>query len=666
MRLSDLSVTRSRPLPDFSGQSALITGVTIVGALYFAREILIPFALAVLISFVLSPLASLLRRTGLPRAASVIVVVTLSFGAILGIGAIGASQIAQLAEKLPQYQANLQEKIRAVKGATSSNGAVSQATKVIEDLGREISKTTATPQPNPAAVGAPIPVEIHAPNTNPLKVASELLQPILGPLASTGLVVIFVIFLLLQREDLRDRVIRLLGTKSMHRTTEAMDEAATKLSRYFLLQTVLNAGFGIVVGLGLWLIGVPSPLLWAIFTMLLRFVPYIGSIIAAALPVALAAAVDPGWSMVGWTIALFAIGEPLMGQAIEPLVFGHQTGLSPVAIVVAATFWTWLWGPIGLVLATPLTLCLVILGQYTQRLEFLNLILGDQPPLTPSEGIYQRLIAHDPVEVFEQAEQQLKEKTLVDYYDQVVLPGLALAQRDVRGDELASERQQMLLNGVYQLVENLAEHQDVAIESEALNTEKLPAKDQGAPDAKSSPDPVRPVEASILSIGGSNTVDHAAAALFAHASAHAGLGVKLPESQGLAGIAQTAASLDAIQLVCVSFVGDARASQIRFIVRRIRRRFPGIKVMIGLWGMMPGDSEWERIKVETGVDFFVTSFKEALATCVRVTDVDNAFVPTGRLGTLPATGERKRGLSADSFSGIATTSQGARTVVPTG
>ena len=205
MRISELSITRSRPSHDLSGVNVIVTGVTVVGALYFAREILIPFALAVLISFVLAPLTVLLRRTGLPRGACVLVVVTVSFGVILGIGAIGASQIAQLAENLPQYQTNLREKIRTVKGATASNGAVSQATKVIEDLGREISTTKPDQPASPPTGGAPIPVEIHVPNTNPLKVATELLQPILGPLAGTGLVLIFVIFLLLQREDLRKR-----------------------------------------------------------------------------------------------------------------------------------------------------------------------------------------------------------------------------------------------------------------------------------------------------------------------------------------------------------------------------------------------------------------------------------------------------------------------------
>ena len=598
MRLANYSVTRSRPAPEFSGVNGLLTGVTIVASLYFAREILIPFALAVLISFVLAPLAVLLRRTGLPRSASVLIVVITSFGLILGIGAFGASQIAQLAEKLPEYQSNLRAKIRAIKGATTTSGSVSQATKVIEDLGQEISTPKSGPQAVTPAGGAPIPVEIRAPNNNPLKVASELLQPILGPLAGTGLVLIFVIFLMLQREDLRDRVIRLLGTKTLNRTTEAMDEAAIRLSRYFLLQTALNAVFGALVGIGLWLIGVPSPWLWGIFTMLLRFVPYIGSIIAAALPVALAAAVDPGWTMVAWTVALFAIGEPLMGHAVEPLVLGHQTGLSPVAIIISATFWTWLWGPIGLVLATPITLCLVILGQYTQRLEFVSVLLGDQPVLTPSESLYQRLIAGDPAEAIELAEQQLKATPLVEYYDQIVLPGLALAQHDAQNDALSAERQLMLVDGVQNLVEGLVDHLDETDTDQAVEPSKIHREN---------------VEPSILSVGGRTQLDRAAATLLADTLNRTVAQTRVTDTPGLAGIAEIAAQLASIRLVCVSFVGSSKSAQVKFVVRRIRRLCPNAKVLVGLWCVSSTDPELAQIKENAGADFFATSLKEAVA-----------------------------------------------------
>ncbi len=586
--------------------SSIVLGVAVIAALYLARELLIPLALSILISFVLAPLTNQLRRTGLPQGACVIAVVTFTFGAILGIGAIGASQIAQLADNLPQYQTNLREKIRTIRTATSSSGAVNQATKVIEDLGREMSSTKPGPQTGtvPATAPGPVPVTIQAPNNNPLKVVSDYLQPLIGPLAGTGIVLIFVIFLLMQRQDLRDRVIRLLGTKSLHRTTDAMDEAAVRLSRYFLLQTVMNAGFGAFVGVGLWLIGVPSPWLWGIFTMLLRFVPYIGSIIAAVLPVALAAAVDPGWTMVGYTVALFAIGEPIMGHAIEPLVYGSQTGLSPVAVVIAAAFWTWLWGPIGLLLSTPLTLCLVILGQYTQRLEFLSVLLGDQPALMPSESFYQRLIAGNPAEVIEQAEDALKEKPLLEFYDQVALPGLTLAQRDVQSGDLTPERQTMLLEGVHELVESLDDTPD--------------ADKAGAAKPGVETEAVLAQPATLIT-GGNNKVDHAAAALLSHACRSIGVTVQVPETQGLAGVAEQAAGMRSLEMICLSYVAEAKPSHVRFTVGRVRRRLPGVKILLGLWSIAPDDPDLERIKAQSGGDFIALSFQEALGIIQKQT-----------------------------------------------
>src|SRR4029078_7631743 len=243
-------------------------------------------------------------------------------------------------------------------------------------------------------------------------------------------VVIFVIFILLQRQDLRNRLIRLAGAQDLQRTTAALDDAGQRLSRLFLIQLALNAAFGLVIGIGLWFIGVPSAPLWGMLAMILRFVPYIGAVIAAIFPLILAAAVDPGWTMVFWTVALFLAVEPIAGHAIEPLLYGHSVGMSPVAVVTSATFWTWLWGPIGLVLATPLTMSLVVLGCHVDRLKFLDVMFGDQPALKPEELVYQRLLAGDPMEAAEQAQEFLKEKPLLSYYQDVLIEGLKLAQVD--------------------------------------------------------------------------------------------------------------------------------------------------------------------------------------------------------------------------------------------
>jgi predicted PurR-regulated permease PerM len=588
MRVITAIPGRSFQQSDMATITVLATGVTVVGTLFIAREILVPISLAVLISFVLSPLTQMLRRRGIPQSLAVICVVALTFGAITGIGALGAAQISQLSGKLPQFQENIRSKIRTFKGSTSGSSAVARATTVIEDLGKEISG-----RPQAAAAGAapkdvpPIPVEIRPPNSNPLKIASEFLAPILNPLAS----------IMLQQQDLRDRVIKLLGTNSLQRTTEAMDEAADRLSRYFLLQTALNAAFGLAVGIGLWAIGVPSPVLWGSFAMLMRFVPYIGSILAAVLPVALAAAVDPGWTMTAWTVALFVVGEPLMGHVIEPQVFGHQTGLSPVAIVTAATFWTWLWGPIGLIVATPLTLCLVVLGQYTKRLEFLHVLLGDQPALTPPESFYQRLIAGDPAEIIEQAERQLQDIDLPTYLDDVALPGLVLAQLDVSSGELSPERQALVIDGVNELTDGL---------SQSSVEPTVPVMEIAGASGRT-----------VLCVAGRGAIDQSAAILLKHLLVQSGSRAQLGPVQGLKGTASLAPAGDAPELIFVSYVGTARVSHVRFMVSRLRRRYPHAKIFLAVWRMPLVDPAWQELKDQVPGVQFVSTMREAAEACIR-------------------------------------------------
>ena len=288
----------------------------------------------------------------------------------------------------------------------------------------------------------------------------SLISPLLHPLATTGIIVIFVIFILLQREDLRNRLIRLAGSHDLQRTTAALDDAASRLSRLFLIQLLLNGSFGIIIGTGLWLIGVPSAILWGILAAVLRFVPYIGAAIAAAFPLALAVAVDPTWSMLLWTLALFVVVEPIVGHVIEPMVYGHSTGLSPVAVVASATFWTALWGPIGLVLATPLTVCLVVLGRHVESLEFLDVMFGDRPALSPPEIFYQRMLAGDPTEASEKAEEFLKERSLSSYYDEVALKGLQLAQADAERGALDHGRLTKIRDAVSEFASNISEQDD--------------------------------------------------------------------------------------------------------------------------------------------------------------------------------------------------------------
>src|SRR5205085_3088426 len=340
-----------------------------------------------------------LRGCGAGRVPSVVIVVVLAFSIIGGIGTLLGQQITDLASTQPQYQTTNRDKVRALREAAVSSGLLSRMASFVSNLNQEISRKSDGPQNERPrqdnSQPAPVPVEIHQAPPTPMEVIQRIIQPLLDPLVTTGVVVIFVIFFLLQREDLRDRLIRLAGSHDLQRTTEAIDDGAQRLSRYFLAQLALNMLFGVIVGTGLALIGVPNPLLFGIMAAILRFVPYIGGFLSGTFPVALAIAVDPGWSMALITIGFFLVVEPLIGQVIEPLVYGHSTGLSPVAVILAATFWTWLWGPVGLLLSTPLTVCLSVLGRHIEWLNFLDVLLGDDPPLTPAQAFYQRALAGD-------------------------------------------------------------------------------------------------------------------------------------------------------------------------------------------------------------------------------------------------------------------------------
>jgi predicted PurR-regulated permease PerM len=399
--------------PPVSPAAMVAAIVVVVGALYLGRDILIPLALAILLSFMLAPVVIRLRRLGLGRIPAVVAVVLLLFLALLGLGSIVASQVVHLADNLPRYEWNLRSKIRDLRIAIPSGGVVERTSEMLRDLGQELEEAAA-PAEKEAKSGAepeapkPVPVQVQEPQAPPLQTLRELGGPLVAPIATAGLVVVFVIFMLLQREDLRDHVIRLLGARDVARATEAMDDAARRISRYLLMQLVINVLYGIPVGVGLYFLGVPNPVLWGLLATVLRFIPYVGPVIAALFPIALSFAVAPGWTLPLLTIALFVTLELFSNNVLEPWLYGSSTGLSPVAIVVAAVFWTALWGPVGLLLSTPLTVCLVVLGRHVPQLGFFHVLLGDEPALAPELKFYQRLLARDPEEATELAEEYLE------------------------------------------------------------------------------------------------------------------------------------------------------------------------------------------------------------------------------------------------------------------
>ena len=454
----------------------------IIAALYFGREIFVPFALAVLLSFVLAPFVMRLRSWRIPRTISVLVVVFIGFSIIFSLGGLMVSQATRLAAKLPGYQQTLSEKIESLRGLMGGSGTLEQASTVLKELKTELQHRDAAGRPadseltrQPSDKPTPIPVEVRQPDPGALSTFGAIIQPLISPLTTTGIVVIFVVFVLLQREDLRNRLVRLAGSADIQRTTAALDDAGKRLSKLFLTQIAFNAVFGLAIGIGLEFIGVPSAPLWGLVAMIMRFVPYIGALISAVFPLILAAAVGSGWQMLILTAALFVVLELLAGQVLEPLIFGHSSGLSPVAIILSASFWTWLWGPVGLVLATPLTICLVVLGRHVDRLKFLDVMLGDRPPLTPPQLAYQRMLAGDPVEAVEQAHEYLNDASLENYYDAILLKGLRLAEADRQLGHLDEDRLNRVVSTVEELVAELEAHHDVA------------ATELGSPDLSSSP-----------------------------------------------------------------------------------------------------------------------------------------------------------------------------------
>lgn len=630
-------LTKPQTLDDVAslvGAVALaVLGVIIVTALYVGREILVPVALAILLSFVLARPVALLQRLRVPRAISVVGVVLLAFAIIFALGSLIATQLNRLAGDLPRYQSTIESKIQSVRGVRGGSSTLERAAGMLQDLGKELDKPkSGTPGevPNSILISpsgqkaiTPVPVEVRQPDPGALESLRSLIAPLVSPLATTGIIVIFVIFILLQREDLRNRLIRLAGSHDLQRTTAALDDAAGRLSRLFLNQLLINAGFGVLIGTGLWLIGIPSPVLWGILGAVLRFVPYIGSVIAAAFPLALAVAVDPGWWMLVWTAALFFVVEPAIGQVVEPMVYGRSTGLSPVAVVVSATFWTALWGPIGLVLATPLTVCLVVLGRHVERLAFLDVMFGDRPALSPPEIFYQRMLVGDPTEAAEKAEEFLKERSLSSYYDEVAIKGLQLAQSDLDRDALDRSRLNKIRDTVVELADDLSEHADrepdpgkltddaeavAAVENVAEGLAYLPVLEKSELSAEWQG------EHPVLCIAGRTPLDEAAAIMFGQLCNAHGLGARVEGADALSTANIFRLETTGVAMVCLSYLDSANPAHMRYAVRRLRRKLPNAKIMLGCW--IGDDSREASLQEATKADLIALTLRDATRICV--------------------------------------------------
>lgn len=616
---------RDRPVRSGSGSAdnadmvrpAIPTAFTLVGVtavLYLGREVFLPLAVAFLLTFALAPMVSALRKRSLPKIPAVILTVALAFMAIGLFSFVVASQVTTVAQNIPTYQTNILEKVRSLKEMGANGGIIERLSGAVERVGAELEKGTQQPYAPAAETEQqkPMPVEIVTRQTT-IDTLKNVIVPLASPFATAGLIIVVVIFMLLEREDLRDRFIRLVGYSDLHRTTEALQDAGKRVGRYLLMQLVVNTSYAVPVAIGLWLIGIPNAPLWGLLGLVLRFVPYIGPAIAMLLPLLLALAIAPGWSLVLWTAALFIVMELIINNIVEPWLYGSRTGLSPLAIIVSAIFWTWLWGPLGLILSTPLTVCLVVLGRHVPQFAFLDVLLGNEPVLEPHTRLYQRLLAGDPDEATDNAEEFLEDRYLVDYYDRIGIPALQLGEQDRQRGVMSDEQRRKLAASARALVSNLeevAQEEEGEEEDEPSSKEEPDLLDEQA-EKDETPDLPDGEGKTLLCLGGRGEIDDAAAAMLA----------QVLEVQGAIATSASHAALEPgnvamldlknADTAIVAFLNSRSAAHARYAVRRLKRAKRGLRVGILLPRLE--DDDGKPLTAEAvNADFVAESIAEAV------------------------------------------------------
>lgn len=582
MKLVEKSVVAGR----FNLQTA--AGLLIaIAALYFAREVLIPIALGLLLSFLLAPPMVRLQRWGLGKTLAALVVVASSFLGLIFICWVGFGQAYNLTLELPAYRQNISTKLRALTPPGLHHFGETQ--RMLGEVSKELInqkpvQKSETSSSGPKTSSQPIPVEVRQPEPTPLEFLEKSARSVFRPLATAFVVLIFVIFMLLGREDLRDRVLRLAGSSRLYMTTQALDDAANRVSRYLLMQFAVNATYGALVGLGMLLIGIPHPLVWAVLATLLRFIPYVGPWIAAAGPILLAISVAPGWGKFGWTLGLYLVLEVVAANFVEPFLYGSSTGISAIAVLVAAVFWTWLWGPVGLLLSTPLTVCLVVVGRYVPHLEFLGILFGDEPVLSPAQRFYQRMIAKDAEEAGELTEQLLKEKSVVDVYDEVIVPAMSLAEEGRHAGFLDSETQDYFLENTRELVDEI-----------------------GARGVLGSRE--NHITAKIICLPAKDAVDELACEILVQLLPSATVQV-MPLGISTNDLVKAIQS-EPPELVCISGVPPQATRQVAVRCRHLRKLFPDLTIMAAIWSDADLTSVRSRIPV-SDANHVVCTLKQAI------------------------------------------------------
>jgi predicted PurR-regulated permease PerM len=587
--------------PGLQGGAGAIALFGTIATLYFAREILIPFAFALTLTFLLTPVVAFLRRLRIGRAASVLAALLIAIAAAGGIGWIIGGELVDVANQLPLYRQNIHAKIAAFH--IPATGSLGKAAESVQEIVREVTSPAAPVSPphvrnpklpnTPPAPSSPIPVSMVQPLPTGWTEVRDLGTPVLAPLGRAGMVVIFAVFMLLKREDLRNRLLRLVGLGKLNLTTQALDDASGRVSRYLLMQFLVNAGLGTLFGFGLYLIGVPYAALWGALAAILRIVPFVGTLVAATLPIALSLAVFDGWFRPALVFLLLAVLELTVANFVEPWLYGTHVGISSLALLVTAVFWAVLWGPAGLILSTPLTVCVVVLGRYVPHLSFLHILLGDQPVLAAEAQIYQRLLAMDQLEARTVVGEYLKARPLVELYDAVLIPALSMAEMDRHKGAIDAVREEFLFLSVNEMIAEFAEYQQT--------------------DSALVPDSAERPHARILCLPAYDRADEVTAAMLSQLLEQKGFATLCFPVVG-SSLNEALALIEAGHgdVVCISALPPYAFAPARAMCKQIRERFPKLKVVVGVWGF-GGDTDKAKIRFErTPPDRLSTSLAGAV------------------------------------------------------
>ena len=642
-----------------SGLAVFVAACLAVAALYFAQEVLIPLVLAVLLTFLLAPVVRYLERRRFGRVPAVLTTVVIAFAVLAEVGWVVGEQLVALADNLPLYQDELVQKVRRFRGQgegfadrfgrlgreleQAADGAASQpATAPTGAAAAGAAPGVATPgvaTPGAATPGAATPqrppvgsladpfytVPLPSPRA-PLKTLGEYLGLALGPLGTGAVVVIFVVFMLLQREDLRDRVIRLISRGQYMATTRALNDAGQRISRYMLAQTVVNGTYGVVVTVGLWLIGFtlgdgtsfPSFFLWGLLCAVLRFIPYVGPWVAAAFPLALSLAVYPGFSVFAATACLFVLVELTSNNVMEPWLYGASTGLSTLAVLVAAVFWTWLWGPIGLLLSTPLTVCLAVLGKHVPRLNFLHVLLGDQPALEPYVTYYQRLLARDPLEAERLVRAHASAHGAERVPDEVTIPALRLARRDRERAGLSPDDEAFIFDSTLRIMDRLAGGPPAA------------GGEAAAPPAGGPPAP------RVLGVPARHRAEELVLHMLSRLLLPDGYDVGVSATRSLPADIEARVERERPAAVFIAVVPPGGLAQARYLCRRLRRKFPELRIVVGYWGRT---RDFDRLLVRlraAGASYVTTSLLQGASQVRAIVGVPEAAGDAALASQAPA------------------------------